>query len=181
MFVEGISDQIAVEAVAARLDRNLAAERVLVLPVGGAHGIGRHLAHFGPGGLNLPIAGLCDEGEEVVFRRAVERSGCGDVRSRTDLERFGFYVCIPDLEGELIRAAGVERFEAELATQGDLGAFRTLQKQPAWRGARPEQQLRRFLGSGARRKLRYARLLSAAMPIERIPRPLRGVLAAVGS
>jgi hypothetical protein len=181
VFVEGISDQIAVEAAAARLDRDLVAERVLVLPIGGAHGIGRQLAHFGPRGLNLPIAGLCDMGEEEVFQRAVEQSGCGEVRSRSDLERLGFYVCVPDLEGELIRAAGVERFEAQLAAQGDLGSFRTLQKQPAWRGERLEQQLRRFLGSGARRKLCYARLLVATVPIDRIPRPLVGVLAAVGS
>lgn len=181
VFVEGISDQIAVEAVAARLGRNLVAERLLVLPVGGAHGIGRQLDRFGPGGLDLPIAGLCDAAEEAVFRHAVEQSGRSDVRSRHDLERLGFYVCVPDLEGELIRAAGVERFEAELASQGDLRSFRTLQKQPAWRGERPEQQLRRFLGSGARRKLRYASLLIAAMPIDRIPRPLLGVLAAVGS
>ena len=43
MLVEGISDQIAVETLAARRGRDLGAERVVVLPIGGAHAITRYL------------------------------------------------------------------------------------------------------------------------------------------
>lgn len=40
-------------------------------------------------------------------------------------------------------------------------------------------QLRRFLGAGGRRKLRYARLLTEAVSEDRIPRPLAALLTAV--
>jgi len=61
--------------------------------------------------------------------------------------------------------------------QGELGSFRTLQKQPAWQGRPTEEQLRRFMGSGGRRKIRYARLLVEALELDDVPRPLDGVLA----
>lgn len=39
--------------------------------------------------------------------------------------------------------------------------------------------MRRFLGSGARRKLRYARLLVESVDLDRVPDPLEAVLADV--
>jgi hypothetical protein len=39
--------------------------------------------------------------------------------------------------------------------------------------------LRRFLGAGAQRKSRYARLLTEAIEADRMPRPLTAVLAAI--
>src|SRR5258708_40258654 len=42
VLVEGISDQMAVEALAARRGRDLSAEHVVVLPIGGAHAITRY-------------------------------------------------------------------------------------------------------------------------------------------
>ena len=93
------------------------------------------------------------------------------------MERLGFYVCVADLEDELIRALGPASVEAVLDSQGDLGSFRTFQKQPEWRGQRIEAQLRRFMGSADRRKIRYARLLVDALDPACMPRPLVGVLA----
>ena len=95
------------------------------------------------------------------------------------MERLGFYVCVEDLEDELIRALGAASVESVLDAQGDLGPFRTLQKQPAWRGRPTDEQLRRFMGSGARRKIRYAKLLVDAIDLARVPRPLDRVLAQV--
>ena len=69
--------------------------------------------------------------------------------------------------------------EEVVEAQGELGAFRTLQKQPAWRGRPVEEQLRRFMGSGGRRKIRYARLLVEVLDLSRVPRPLDEVLARV--
>ena len=69
---------------------------------------------------------------------------------------------------------------AVFAAHGDLGAFRTIQRQPAWRGKAEGAQMRRFLGAGSRRKLRYARLLVEAIPAERMPGPLTAVLDAAG-
>ena len=96
------------------------------------------------------------------------------------MERSGFFVCVEDLEDELIRASGRAAIEALLDSQGDLGSFHTLQKQPAWRGMSFQDQMRRWLGAGSRRKIRYARLLVLALPLDRMPRPLTAVLAATG-
>jgi hypothetical protein len=92
------------------------------------------------------------------------------------MERLGFYVCVEDLEDELIRAIGAARVEELIDSQGDLGSFRSLQRQPEWRGQPAGAQLRRFLGSGARRKLRYARLLAGAVGLDRLPHPLEALL-----
>lgn len=102
----------------------------------------------------MRLAGLCDVGEENVFRHSLERAGFGSRLTRRGMERLGFYVCVVDLEDELIRALGPTSVEAVLESQGDLGSFRTFQKQPAWRGEDAERQLRRFMGSADRRKLR---------------------------
>jgi hypothetical protein len=179
VLVEGISDQIALETLAARHGRNLDDEGILVVPIGGAQAIGRFLTRFGPRGANSRIAGLCDVGEEEVFRRSLEQAGFGSHLTRSDMEQLGFHVCIADLEDELIRALGPASVEAVLDSQGDLGSFRTFQKQPAWRGQRIEGQLRRFMGSADRRKIRYARLLVDALDLAQVPRPLDGVLAHV--
>ena len=179
VLVEGFSDQIALEALAARRGRNLAGEGVSVVPIGGAQAIQRYLTHFGPQGSEVRLAGLCDEGEEELFRRSLERAGFGSQLTRFEMERLGFHVCVADLEDELIRALGPASVEAVLDYHGDLGSFRTFQKQPAWRGQRIERQLRRFMGSADRRKLRYARLLVDALDLDRVPRPLDRVLAHV--
>ena len=179
MLVEGISDQQAVEALAARRGRNLSAEGISVVPIGGAQAIGRFLGRFGPQGLGLRLAGLCDLGEEADFRRGLERAGLGSELSRLDMERLGFYVCVVDLEDELIRAMGADSVLRVVDAQGDLGPFRTLQKQPAWQGRSTGEQLRRFMGSGGRRKFRYARLLVDALDLADVPRPLEQVLTHV--
>ena len=63
--------------------------------------------------------------------------------------------------------------------QGNLARFRTLQKQAWWRGRPVEEQLHRFMGSGGRRKIRYARLLVEALESDAVPRPLDAVLTHV--
>ena len=177
VLVEGVSDRIAVEALAELQHRDLAAEGVSIVAVGGAQAIGRFLRSFGPLGRDLRLAGLYDAPEEDDVRRQFERAGLGSDLTRVDMERLGFFVCVADLEDELIRALGAETVERVLAAKGDLRPFRTLQKQPAWRGRSPEQQLRRFMGSGGRRKIRYARFLVEALDPADVPRPLSGLLA----
>jgi hypothetical protein len=179
VLVEGTSDKLAVEALAERRSRNLEAEGISIVPIGGAQAIGRFITEFGPQGLDLKLAGLCDAAEERDFQRGLERAGLGSHLTRADLERLGFYVCVADLEDELIRALGAARVEQVVDAQGDLGRFRTLQKQPEWRGRSTEEQLRRFMGSGGRRKIRYAQLLVDALDLTQVPRPLDRVLAHV--
>jgi OLD-like protein len=179
VLVEGTSDKLAVETLAERRRRNLEAEGISIVPIGGAQAIGRFITQFGPQGLDLKLAGLCDAAEERNFRRGLERAGLGSHLTRADLERLGFYVCVADLEDELIRALGAASVEQVVDAQGDLRSFRTLQKQPEWRGRTTEEQLRRFMGSGGRRKIRYAQLLVNALDLTQVPRPLDRVLAYV--
>ena len=175
VLVEGISDQIALETLAARRGRDLDRERIAIVPIGGAHAISRFLTRWS----GARVAGLCDAGEEEVFRRSLEQAGFGSQLTRSAMERLGFYVCVEDLEDELIRALGARSVEAVLESHGDLRPFRTFQKQPAWRERRVEEQLRRFLCSADRRSIRYARLLVEALELTDVPRPLDGVLAHV--
>lgn len=180
VLVEGISDQIALETAAAARDRDLAAERVVIVPIGGAHAIGRFLTRLGPLGTGLRLAGLCDVREEEVFRRGLDLAGVGSPRTRADMEQLGFHVCVSDLEEELIRGLGAAGVEALFESTGDLRLFRTFQSQPAWRARDLEAQMWRFLRSSSRRNLRYARLLvEAAVNHGTLPRPLDALLTAV--
>jgi hypothetical protein len=177
VLVEGISDQRALEALAERRGRDLDVEGVRIIPIGGSKSIGAFLEQFGPQGLDVRLAGLCDSAEEGDFRRALERAGLGSNLTRADMEQLGFYVCVADLEDELIRSLGAVTVEEVIAAQGELGPFRTFQKQPAWQGRAIQEQLRRFFGTHKGRKIRSAPLLVQALDLTRVPRPLDGVLA----
>jgi hypothetical protein len=177
ILVEGTSDKVAVETLAELRGRDLRGEAIAVVPIGGAQAIGRFLDQLK--GNAVKLAGLCDAGEERDFKRSLERAGLGSDLSRDDMAELGFFVCVLDLEDELIRALGPTSVEEIVEAHGDLGPFRTLQKQAPWRGRPTEQQLRRFMGSGARRKIRYARFLVEALEPGQVPQPLDGVLAFV--
>ena len=180
VLVEGTSDKVALETLAARRGRALAAEGVSVVAIGGAQALRNVLREIAADERTLRLAGLCDAQEERGFARALETSRPGRRLTRESMEALGFYVCEPDLEGELIRSLGVGGVEAVLEQGGSLAAFRTFQKQPQWSGRPAEAQLRRFFGSSAG-KIRYARLLVEALDLERVPRPLDRVLEHVRS
>jgi hypothetical protein len=179
VLVEGNSDRIALQAMAARRGRDLAAEGVAIVPMGGARSIGRHLGLFGPGGLDLTLAGLCDAGEEGDVRRGLERAGLGANLGRAEMASLGFYVCVVDLEDELIRRLGPAVVEQVVEAQGELGPFRTFQRQPAQRERTIHQQLHRFMGTGGGRKTRYAQFLVDALDLANVPEPLDRLLAHV--
>jgi len=179
VLVEGSSDQAALEALARRHGRDLDAEDVAVVPIAGAQAIGSFLVRFGPRGLDLRLAGLCDAGEEGDFRRGLERAGLGSNLTRAGMESLGFYVCLVDLEDELIRSLGTASVEQVVDAQRELGSFRIFQKQPAQQDRTHEAQLRRFMGTRSGRKIHYARLLVEALDLTKVPRPLDRVLAHV--
>lgn len=156
VLVEGITDRLALEAVAARLALNLVG--VEIVPIGGAQAIRRAAAEYN----GDRLVGLCDANEQRYFRRVLPDAT---------------FVCVKDIEDELIRAAGVERIEAVVAAEDELGIFRSFQNQLYWRGRPVEAQLRRWLQNGGR-YLRYPPLLIEALEPEEIPAPLVGVLAA---
>lgn len=158
VFVEGESDRAALLKLAERRGRNLRAEGVDVVAIGGAHALTRSLASAP----QAKLVGLCDAGEAGEFTRLLEH----------------VFVCDPDLEDELIRAVGAGRLQEIIEAQGELHSFRTLQKQPFQRTRTVEQQLRVFLGN---RKIRYAELLVGALDLASVPRPLDEVLEAVAA
>ena len=162
LLVEGVSDQIAVDTLAAHRRRDLVGERVAVVPIGGAQAIARFRSEYP----DVRAVALCDYPERAWFQRVLPTP---DV-----------FVCVPDLEGELIGALGARAVAELLADHGDRRPLTTLQRQAAWRTRSLEEQVRRFIGAGARRKLRYARVLvDAAVAADRVPAALEGVLAAV--
>ena len=166
VLVEGTSDRNAVEALARRRGRDLDAEGVAVVPMGGYGNLPRFLEQY----RDARWAGLYDAGEEAHFLRAL---GC---RDRPSLEGRGFFACTRDLEDELTRAVGPAGMERVLDEQGELRSFRTFQKQPAHRHRPLEEQLHSFMWN---RKQRYAVLLVDALDLACVPRPLDCVLARV--
>ncbi|MEU0134935.1 TOPRIM nucleotidyl transferase/hydrolase domain-containing protein [Streptomyces sp. NPDC006296] len=168
VLLEGPSDVAAVDALAARRGRDLAAEGVCVLSMGGAMSVGRFAGLLGPTGLGLRLTGLCDEAERGYYTRGLERAGAA---------RQPFFVCAADLEDELIRALGVPRVEELVRAEGDLRALRTFVNQPAQRGRSADQRLRRFLGTKKGRKIHYGRVLVEALEPDRVPAPLDALLA----
>jgi hypothetical protein len=170
VLLEGESDAAAVNALAASRSRDLAAEGVCVLPMGGAMSVGRFARLLGPSGLGLRLTGLCDVAEHRFYARALEHA---------DAAPQGFFVCAADLEDELIRALGVTRVEELVRAEGDLRALKTFLRQPAQRDRTSQQQLRRFLGTKKGRKIHYGRVLVEALDPDRIPEPLDDLLTSL--
>lgn len=154
VLVEGTSDKAALEALARTRGVDLA--RVAVVALGGVTNAANFLALVDT--RMLRVAGLCDVGERRYFDRVLET----------------VFVCDPDLEGELIRALGVEGVEAVVEELGQLHDLRVFQNQPFQRGRPAEDQLRRFMGTTSGRKALYARALAEALDAP--PPPLETLL-----
>lgn len=170
VLLEGPSDAAAVSALAASRSRDLAAEGVCVLPMGGAMSVGRFAQLLGPPGLGLRLTGLCDEAERRYYTRGLERASAAQEE---------FFVCAADLEDELIRALGVTRVEELVRAEGDARALQTFLRQPAQQGRTPQQQLRRFLGTKKGRKIRYGHVLVEALAPDRVPAPLEDLVTSL--
>jgi hypothetical protein len=184
ILVEGWSDQAALEALARRRGRDLPAEGVVVVPIGGATNVQRFVQALGPHGMGLRLAGLCDIAELRHVRRSLERGGVvasAESTARDGTGDDGFYACHADLEDELIRALGTAAVERVVEAEGELASLRRFQDQPAQRGRDLHSQLRRFLGTRAGRKVRYGALLVDALDLGRVPQALDLALARVRS
>ncbi|WP_442785661.1 TOPRIM nucleotidyl transferase/hydrolase domain-containing protein [Actinacidiphila sp. DG2A-62] len=202
VLLEGPSDAAAVDALAARRGRDLAAEGVCVLPIGGAMSVGRYARLLGPAGagLGLRLTGLCDERERGYYARALTHAGAprrgadaldspaapeaeaepyAQPATNADARAQDFFVCSADLEDELIRALGPVRVTELVRAEGDMRALEIFLRQPAQRDRTPQQQLRRFLGTKKGRKIHYGRVLVEALAPDRVPAPLDDLFAAL--
>lgn len=182
VIVEGASDRVALETLAARTGRPLETLGTTIVDIGGAHAIRRFLGQLAERDGNVRLAGLCDAAQEGYFRRALQGAGLGPPRlDRDGMARLGFFVCVDDLEDELIRALGPDSVERVIEAQGELRSFRSFQRQPAQASVAVGAQLHRFMGTHSGRKAQYARALVEALDLDRVPEPLRQVLAAPGT
>jgi hypothetical protein len=174
ILVEGPSDKVAVETLARRRNRDLAAEAVAVVDMKGVTNIGRYLERYG--GTNVRIAGMCDVGEVEVVMSGLRGSDLGSPTTIEEMEVLGFYVCSVDLEDELVRALGAEAVIQVFERDGRLHKFRTFQSQVDKRNLPLDVQLWDYLTNW---KIHYARLFVEALHLDRVPRPLDGVLSTV--
>jgi hypothetical protein len=145
-----------------------------IVAMGGVTNIRRHLARHAAEE-QVEVLGLCDAPEERHFLRALQEAG-HQVTTREEMARLGFFVCVQDLEDELLRAVGPGAGEAALDEIGHLGRFRTFQRQPEWRDRDWHEQLRRFAGSGAGRKVLLAEQLARRLTPSTTPAPLSRLL-----
>ncbi|HJQ76983.1 MAG TPA: TOPRIM nucleotidyl transferase/hydrolase domain-containing protein [Acidimicrobiia bacterium] len=173
VLVEGESDRAAVLTLAERRGRHLETDGVVVIAMGGITNIGRYLSDLD----RHAVLGLYDAGEERVVANALARLGHAQDLGRAGLQGLGFYVCVEDLEDELIRALGPDRVIEVIEDQGEMATFRRMRNQPAQRERPLDRQLRRFIGTRSGRKIRYGRLLVEALEPDRVPTPLDGLLS----
>ena len=179
VLVEGNSDRVALLTLAGRRGRDLAAEGIEVVAMDGITNNRAFASRYGPHGLGVPLAGLYDAAEEAKLRKGLAAAGLQTALEPDGLARLGFYGCSADLEDELIRALGVAAVEAVIEAAGETRSLQLLAGMPAQRDWTREAVLRRFLGSRAGRKARYAALLVDALPPGHEPEPLAAVLARV--
>ena len=179
VLVEGNSDRVALHTLAERRGRDLAAEGIQVVAMGGITNTRAFASRFGPQGLGVALAGLYDAAEEAKLRRGLEAAGLRAALEPGALSGLGFYKCTADLEDELIRALGIEAVEAVIEAAGEARSLRLLASMPAQRNWTREAVLRRFLGVRSGRKARYAALLVDALELGRVPEPLAAVLSRV--
>jgi hypothetical protein len=177
VLVEGDSDRVALTTLAARFGRDLAAEGIEVVAMGGVTNARAFASRYGPHGLDLPLAGLYDAPDEAKLRRGLAAAGLLAALDPDGPSSLGFHKCSVDLEDELIRALGVEAVEAVIEAAGETRSLQLLAGMPAQRDWTREAILRRFLGVRSGRKARYAALLVGALDPERAPYPLVAVLA----
>ncbi|HET7690127.1 MAG TPA: TOPRIM nucleotidyl transferase/hydrolase domain-containing protein [Nocardioidaceae bacterium] len=170
VLVEGESDRAALLTLAARRGRDLAAEGIEVVAMGGITNTRSFALRYGPHGLDVPLAGLYDAADEDKLRRGLATAG---------VEPTHFFRCTADLEDELIRALGLEAVEAVIEAAGETRSLRLLSGMPAQRGWSREQLLRRFIGVRSGRKAKYAVLLTEALPPGREPEPLSALLGSL--
>ncbi|MGN8027347.1 hypothetical protein [Microbacterium sp. 22242] len=175
VLVEGESDRLALLAAARVRGDELHAG---VVSLGGITNLRSWLVRRDQA---VPVLGLYDAAELRYVLGALTAGGLlpdGETDPAA-VTRSGFFGCDQDLEDEVIRAAGADLVLETLRARGELALFRTFQGQPAQRLRSVEAQLHRFAGTASGRKAHFAADVIAALPPERLPAPLAGLLDAV--
>lgn len=176
MLVEGESDAAAIRALAVRIGCDPDSRQIEIRSAAGVTNFSRVLTDFVRMQPGAGVCGMYDVAEERYVRRAVSAAGI-PIADHDPLESFGFFACVVDLEDELIRALGVDEVEGVIEAEDELHSFRRFQAMPQHRHSPAHDQLRRFLGTRATRKIRCARSLVEALDLARLPHPLAQLAA----
>jgi len=177
ILVEDLADRLALLTLARRRDRNLDSEQTSIVALHGAGTVGSFLTLLGSNGLNIKLAGLCDEDQEKDWIKKLEQNSFGSGLTRETLASIGFFVSVRDLEDELVRALGDVEVGKVIDAQGETAALKTFAGQPDKKGKSATEVLRLFLQSRDR-KVRYAPLLIEALDLSKVPQALDNVLNA---
>jgi hypothetical protein len=172
VLVEGITDYQALRLIAKTLARHLDAEGIAVLPLDGGGGLKTYLQLFGPAGLDLPVAGLCDADYEQDWRDKLTDAGLA-AASREDMETLGFFVSDRDLEDELITTLGTTNTQVVIANDGGATAFQQFAVAPEQQRVVLHDQLRAFV---QKKKARWTPQLAAAVTSGAIPASIQRLL-----
>jgi hypothetical protein len=105
-FVEGVSDRLAILALARKRGLSLDALGVSIVSLNGAGILTWYLKLFGPSGFQLPVCGLCDSDHLSEWSNVLQNAGLGTGLTQATMETIGFFVCTRDLEDELIKSLG---------------------------------------------------------------------------
>jgi hypothetical protein len=176
VLVEGESDANAARALAAKVGCDLGSCRIDILPAGGVTNFSRVLLAYLRERPGARVCGLYDTADQWHVRRALAKAEI-PIPGGSSIEESGFFACVADLEDELIRALGVRTVERVVEEQAELDSFRRFQAMPQHRHSPTHQQLHRFLGTRATRKIRSAKRLVEALDLAHLPRPLAQLAA----
>ena len=166
--------------MARRRGWDLRAEGVLTLPIGGVTNLGAFIQVLGPCRGSASGWPVCAMPPRWHYARRALRTGRPGRQTSPSagLEARGFFVCDADLEDELIRALGTPACRGRSSRRrASSTRFAGSRGSPPNGDAVLNAQLRRFLGTRARRKVRYGSLLIDAMALAHVPRALGLVIA----
>ncbi|GAB3712292.1 TOPRIM nucleotidyl transferase/hydrolase domain-containing protein [Mariniluteicoccus flavus] len=173
VLLEGASDVAAVRALMET--SGIDPRPIELLSLQGVTNVGRVLKEIRLVRSDVDVVGLCDAAETRFVERALVQDGL-PVSDASDLPTYGFFVCVADLEEELIRALTPERARDTLMGAGLGGRFEALQTQAAWVDRPLAEQLHRFCGVASGRKELAAGILAGALADGEAPEPLAMLL-----
>ena len=158
ILVEGITDRLALEAVAGRLGVDLGG--VAIVPIGGAQAVRRAAAEYE----GEHVVGLCDAGEERYFRRVL-----GDAT----------FVCRRTSRTSCSAPSACRASRSCSKRRASSRRSATSRTSPHGAAARRRRDCRAGSSRPTGRRYRYLPLLVEMLEPDEIPAPLVGVLAAV--
>lgn len=169
VLLEGPSDVAAVRALME--SHGLTQAPVELVDLQGATNVGRALKEIRQVRSDADVVGLCDANGTRAAQQALVDDGL-PVADASDLPIYGFFVCEPDLEAELVAALGAQRAREVFDGSGLGSKFDALRTQSTWADEPLAEQLHRFMTATSGRRENAAAALASALDESRVPESL---------